>query len=132
MTDHAEGTFEVTSWNEEPGDGLDEAGKVTRARIGQRFAGGITAETVFDSVMTYRDDGTAEFLGYQKVVGRVAGREGSFVLQSIGTFDGKEARARTSVVEGSGKGELAGLRGTGTSAAPIGPSGTFSLDYDLG
>jgi hypothetical protein len=131
MTDHVDGSFEVTSWNEETIDGLDQAGKVTRARIGQRFAGGITAETVFDTVMTYREDGTADFLGFQRVVGRLGGREGSFVLQSIGTFDGKEARATTSVVPDSGRGALAGLRGTGTSVAPIGPSGTYTLDYDL-
>jgi hypothetical protein len=132
MTDHLEGTFEVTSWNEEPADGLEQAGKVTRAKIGQRFAGGVTAETVFDTVMAYREDGTADFLGYQRIVGRVGGREGSFVLRSIGTFDGKEARAATSVVPDSGKGDLAGLRGSGTSVAPIGPSGTYTLDYDLG
>ena len=132
MADHVEGTFEVTSWKEEAAGGLDQAGKVTRARIGQRFAGGIEAETVVETVMTYRDDGTADFLGFQQVVGRIADREGSFVLQSIGSFDGREARATTSVVAGSGTGDLANLRGTGTTAVPLGTSGTFTLDYDLG
>jgi hypothetical protein len=132
MTEHVEGTFEVTSWTEEPADGLDATAKVTRATIGQRLAGGIEATTLSETVMTYRDDGTADFLGFQRVLGQIGRRAGSFVLQTVGTFDGSEARSTTSVVPGSGKGDLANLRGTGTSAAPLGTSGTFTLDYDLG
>jgi hypothetical protein len=132
VTQHLEGTFEVTSWTEEPADGLEETAKVTRATIGQRLAGGIEADTWSETVMTYRDDGTADYVGFQRVIGQIGERAGSFVLQTVGTFDGKEVRATTLVVPGSGKGDLAELRGTGTSAAPSGTSGTFTLDYDLG
>jgi hypothetical protein len=52
-------------------------------------------------------------------------------LQSIGGFDGKVARADVTVVPGSGTGELAGLRGTGTAEVPMGTSGSYTLDYDL-
>ena len=131
MSEHAEGTFEVTSWSEEPADGLEGTAKVTRATFGQRFSGGIEADTVADTVMTYREDGTADYLGYQRVLGRLGGRSGSFVLQSIGGFDGKVARADVTVVPGSGTGELAGLGGTGTVEVPMGTSGTYTLDYEL-
>jgi hypothetical protein len=132
MKEHVEGTFEVTSWTEGPTSELEGAPKVSAAAIGQRFSGGIEADTVTDTVMTYRDDGTAEFVGYQRVVGHIGERKGSFVLQSIGTYDGNEARATVSVVDGSGTADFAGIRGGGTTAAPHGSSGTFQLDYELG
>jgi hypothetical protein len=131
MSEHAEGTFEVTSWSEEQAEGLDGTVKVTRATFGQRFSGGIEADTVADTVMTYREDGTADYLGYQRVLGQLGGRAGSFVLQSIGGFDGKVARADLTVVPGSGTGELAALRGTGTAEVPMGTSGTYALDYEV-
>jgi hypothetical protein len=60
MIQHLEGEFEVTSWSEEPAAGLEGTVKVTTARIGQRFSGGIEAETIADMVMTYRPDETAD------------------------------------------------------------------------
>jgi hypothetical protein len=131
MKEHVEGTFEVTSWDETPAQELEGALKVSLASIGQRFSGGVEAETVTDTVMTYRDDGTADFLGYQRVVGQIGGRKGSFVLQSIGTYDGNEARSSVSVVPGSGTADLVGIDVRGTTAAPHGSTGTFQLDYEL-
>ena len=131
MSEHLEGVFEVTSWSEEQVGGLEGAAKVTTAGIGQRFTGGIEAETRWDMVMTYRDDGTADFVGYQRLQGRIGDKEGTFVLQGLGQFDGTEARTRVEVVPGSATGELAGLRGSGVAVAPMGSTGTFSLDYDL-
>src|SRR5437762_8383515 len=130
MPTHVEGVFEVTSWSEEETTGLEGTAKVTSARIGQRFSGGIEAETVADMVMTYRDDGTADFVGYQRIDGRIGDKAGTFVLQGLGEFDGKEARTRLAVVPGSSTGDLAGLRGSGLAVAPMGSTGTFSLDYD--
>jgi Protein of unknown function (DUF3224) len=128
---HAEGKFEVTSWSEEQAEGLEDTAKVTKATFGQRFSGGIEADTVADTVMTYRPDGTADYVGFQRVSGRLDGRRGSFVFQAVGGFDGQVARADITVVPGSGTDELAGLRGTGTVAVPMGMSGTYSLDYEL-
>ena len=129
---HAEGTFEVTSWSETPAPDLEGAAKVAVASIGQRFAGDVVAETVCDTIMTYREDGTAEFVGYQRVLGQLGGRSGSFVLQGIGTYDGATARTQWSVVPGSATGDLEGLRGTGSAEAPTGPRGSYALDYELG
>ncbi|MGH7862838.1 MAG: DUF3224 domain-containing protein [Candidatus Dormibacteraceae bacterium] len=128
----AEGSFEVTSWAEEQAGGLDETGKVTRATFGQRFTGGIEAETVADMVMTYRDDGTAEFVGYQRFQGRLGDRAGSFVLTATGAFDGSDARTRFEVVPGSGRGQLVGLNGGGVAAVGHGQSaGTYSFDFEI-
>jgi hypothetical protein len=131
VSTHLEGAFEVTSWSEEQVGGLEGAAKVTVAGIGQRFTGGIEAETMWDMVMTYRDDGTADFVGYQRLEGRIGDKEGTFVLQGLGQFDGAEARTRLVVVPGNSTGELSGLRGSGLAVAPMGSTGTFSLDYEL-
>lgn len=131
MSIHLEGAFEVTSWSEEQVGGLEGAAKVTVAGIGQRFTGGIEAETKWDMVMTYRDDGTADFVGYQRLEGRIGDKEGTFVLQGLGEYDGAEARTRLVVVPGNSTGELSGLRGSGLAVAPMGSTGTFSLDYEL-
>jgi hypothetical protein len=131
VSEHAEGKFEVTSWSEEQAEGLDGTAKVTKATFGQRFSGGIEADTIADTVMTYREDGTADYVGFQRVQGSLGGRTGSFVLQAIGRFDGQVARADVTVVPGSGTGELARLRGTGTAEVPMGTSGTYALDYEL-
>lgn len=125
------GSFEVTSWSEEPAADLAGAAKVTVASIGQRFTGGIEAETIADMVMTYREDGTADFVGYQRVRGRIGKDSGSFVLQSVGGYDGNAARSQLTVVSGSATDALAGLEGSGSSEAPPGSTGTFTFDYEL-
>jgi Protein of unknown function (DUF3224) len=131
MATHVESAFEVTAWSEDQASGLEGTARVTVATIGQRFTGGIDAETISDLVMTYRDDGTADFAGYQRVQGRIGGKAGTFVLRGLGEFDGEEARTRLEVVPGSATGDLAGLRGSGLAVAPRGSTGTLSFDYEL-
>lgn len=131
MTQHVEGSFEVTSWSEEQAGGLDGSAKVTTAAIGQRFRGGIEADTITDTVMTYNDDGTAEFVAYQRVVGQLDDKAGSFVLRGIGRYDGHEARTELEVVPGSAQGELSGLTGRGVAVAPHGSTGTYRFDFEL-
>ena len=95
------------------------------------FTWGVEAETSFDAVMTYLDDGSAKYVGHQRVVGKIGDKSGTFVLQGIGTFDGKEARTILEVLEGAYSGDPTGIRGTGSWVALLGSSGTFSLEYEL-
>jgi hypothetical protein len=81
--------------------------------------------------MCYRPDGTADWVGLQRIVGRVGDRSGSFVLTTLGTFDGSRAAGDWSVVPGSGTEELEGLRGTGRIEAPLGGNATYTLEYDV-
>jgi hypothetical protein len=132
MTERTEGTFTVASWDEDTYQELDGKGKLTKARVTYEFTGDLQAQGTWDAVMCYRDDGTAVFTGMQRMVGQIGSRSGSFVLRADGTFEGGEARSAWQVVDGTGTGELAGLRGIGTAVATSSPPGTFSLDYDLG
>jgi hypothetical protein len=127
----ATGGFENTSWDEQPFDERPEAGKLTRAAVGQRFTGDLTATATIQWLMAYRPDGTAEFVGIQRMAGTLGGREGTFVLESRGSFDGGVAKGTLTVITGSGTGGLAGLTGQGTFEAAKGPTGTYTLSYRL-
>jgi hypothetical protein len=129
---HVEGTFKLTSWDEDTYETLEGEAKLTKASITQDFSGDLEAKGSWETIMCYREDGTAAFVGFERFEGRLGDRSGSFIVQTNGTFDGNEARSTWSVVEGSGTGDLRGLRGGGQSAAPHGPNGTYGLDYDLG
>jgi len=61
----------------------------------------------------------------------VGDREGSFVVESHGTYDGELARGRWTIVPGSGTDELRDIQGEGAWEAPHGPEASFELDYDL-
>ena len=81
--------------------------------------------------MTYREDGSATFVGLERVVGRIGGKSGSFVLQRTGVFEGGQAKESYSVVPGSATGELRGLRGDGTSSVGHGMEHPFALRYEM-
>ena len=134
MTSHlASGTFTVGSWEEDTYQDLAGKEKLTKARMGFQLSGDLAGDLVSDSLMYYREDGTAEYTGLQRFTGQIAGRSGTFVMIADGGYDGGEARSTWRVIPGSGTGELAGLAGSGVSVAGAGqPGGTYSLDYELG
>ena len=132
MSTRATGTFKIQNWDEKPYEELEDGRKLTHASVKQAFAGDFEGEGAVEWLMCYRPDQTADFVGLQRIVGQLEGRSGSFVLvQTEGTFDGKVAKGRLSVVPGSGTGELEGLRGTGGFSAPHGGEPSISLDYDF-
>jgi hypothetical protein len=128
------GKFAVASWNEDTYDDravVGEGAKLTRASVGQTYSGDIDGNGTAEWLMSYRADGTAHFVGLQTIGGTVGGRTGSFVLDSIGEFDGSTASGELSVVEGSGAGALAGVTGKGRFTAPMGGEPTWELTLDL-
>jgi len=132
MSVRASATFTVKAWDEKPIVQADAGGKLTRASVAGSYTGEIEGEATSEMVMCYRPDGTAEYVGLERIVGRVGGRAGSFVVRSTGAFDGSQAKATFSVVTGSGTGELTGLSGEGQFAAPHGNLGKLQLEYRLG
>jgi hypothetical protein len=126
VSTQAKGTFKIDSWDEQP-----YADKLTRAQVKATYSGDIEGQGETEWLMCYRDDKTADFVGFQRITGRVGGRPGTFVIESTGAFDGGEAAGPVAVVQGSGTGELAGIVGTGTLSAPMGGEPSVSLDYDF-
>src|SRR5689334_13583714 len=127
----ATGKFEITSWDEQTSRELAGGGKMTRATTTQRYTGELAGDAAAESLMSYLPDGTARFLGLQRIDGKRGGRGGSVVLESAGDFRDGVAAGTLTVLPGSGTGELAGLRGTGRFEAPSGTSGTFTLEYSF-
>jgi hypothetical protein len=131
MRKTADARFTIKSWDEKPygeGQGLP---KLTRASVAKVYSGGIEGQGQAEYLMMYRSDGSATFLGLERVDGRVDGKAGTFVLQRTGVFEAGLAKESYSVIPGSGTGELAGLRGDGGSALGHGTEYPFALDYEL-
>lgn len=124
------GSFELASWDEETYDD-SQAGKMTLATVTQKFSGGVAGEAAVRWLLAYRSDGTARFVGMQKVDGIVEGRTGSFVLETAGDFDRQMARWTATVIPGSGTGELVGLQGSGSFGAEHGPEATYQIEFQL-
>ena len=131
MSTHAQGIFELQSWDENAYLELEGDAKLTRASVVQKFTGDLDGDGSVVWLMCYADDGTARFVGLQHFNGRVGGRSGSFVLETLGSFDGGEAKGTWSILPRSGTGELRGISGTGRFAAPHGPKASVELDYDF-
>ena len=132
MSTHAKGTFTLKSFDEETYRELDGGTKLTRARIVVTMSGALEGEATADHIMYYLPDGTASYTGYQRFVGRIGDRSGSFVQMAVGGYDGTDATTTTTVVTGSGTGELVDIRGEGSTSVGHDGAGTYSFDYELG
>jgi uncharacterized protein DUF3224 len=127
----ANARFAIKGWDEKPYSEVQGLPKLTRATVSKTFSGDMEGESQVDYLMMYRSDGSASFVGLERVVGRLNGKSGSFVLQRIGTFEGGQAKESYSIVSGSGTGELRTLRGEGTSSVGHGSEHPFTLTYEL-
>jgi hypothetical protein len=127
----ASGEFEIASWNEETYHDLEGDAKMTRASVEQTFSGDLSGEGGVEWLMCYGQDGTARFVGLQRFEGTLAGRRGSFVVDSVGDFNGEEAKGAWAVVAGSGTGELLNIKGHGNFNAPMGGTPSWTFDYLL-
>lgn len=131
MKKSANARFAIKAWDEKPyseGQGLP---RLTRASVMKTFTGDIEGEGQVEYLMMYRGDGSATFVGLERVVGRIGGKRGTFVLQRIGVFENGQAKESYSVIPDSATGELQGLRGDGSTAVGHGMEHPFSLNYDL-
>jgi hypothetical protein len=127
----ANARFAIKTWDEKPYSEAEVPPKLTRASVTKTFSGDLEGEGRVEYLMVYRNDGSAAFVGLERITGRLGGRSGSFVLQRTGVFEGGQARESYSVVAGSASGELEGLTGEGSSAVGDGLEHPFALSYEL-
>jgi len=128
----ATGSFTVDSWDEAGYEELEGGAKLTEANVTQTFEGSLAGQGSVRWLMSYRPDGTAQYVGLQRFEGTLDGLRGSFVAETSGNFDNERARWTLTVIPGTGTGELAGLEGSGTFEAPHGGSASFDFDYQVG
>jgi len=128
---NADARFAIKSWDEKPYSEGENLPRLTRASVTKTYTGDIAGDAQVEYLMMYRSDGTAAFVGLERVVGGIGGKDGSFVLQRTGVFEGGQAKESYSVVPGSGTGELRGLTGDGRSSVGHGMEHPFTLSYEL-
>jgi hypothetical protein len=127
----ANARFAIKSWDEKPySEGQDQP-RLTRASVTKTYTGDIDAEGYVEYLMMYRSDGSATFVGLERVVGRMGSKTGTFVLQRNGVFESGLAKESYAVIPGSATGDLQGLRGDGRSAVGHGMEHPFELSYEL-
>ena len=127
----ANGRFAIKSWDEKPYSEGPDLPRLTRASVTKTFTGDIEGESHVEYLMMYRRDGSATFVGLERIDGRIGGRAGTFVLQRTGVFEDGQAKESYSVIPGSGTAELQGLHGEGRSSVGHGMEHPFVLDYDF-
>lgn len=110
---------------EEPAEGP----VLSRIHVEETFSGDIEGEGVVEFLQSANADGSASFVGIERIAGTLAGRRGTFLLQDAGGVEGDVVSGDWFVVPGSGTGELAGLRGTGGFRANLSEGAETFLDY---
>lgn len=131
MNETADARFVIKNWDEQPYSEGPDRPRLTRATVTKSYTGDIEGDGEVVYLMMYRADGSAAFVGLERIVGQIRGKAGTFVLQRVGAFEGGVASESYSVLPGSATGELAGLRGDGGSALGHGAEYPFQLNYEL-
>jgi len=116
--------YEPTAYDE-PAEGP----ALTRIHVEESFAGDISGTGVVEFLQAARPDGSASFVGIERVTGEIGGRAGTFLLQDAGTVRDNVVSGDWFVIPGSGTGQLAGLRGEGGFRANLGEGAQVHLDY---
>src|SRR4051794_14834225 len=93
MTTRANATFEGKSWDEHPFSEIEGGPKLTKASVVNLYHGDIEGEGTLEYLMVYHTAGPVDFVGFERIVGRIGERTGSFVLRHTGTYADGSAKA---------------------------------------
>src|SRR4029079_5118566 len=115
MSTRAAGSFDVTMTPEPQYDGFEGGTVLGRLSLSKTFHGDLeaTGQVLMLSAGT-AIKGSAGYVAIERVVGKLGGRPGTFVLHNSGSMKRGEASLTVTVVADSGTGELVGLAGSMT------------------
>jgi hypothetical protein len=130
MNINGNATLSMKTWDEKPYTEVDSERKLTRTHATFAYEGDLEGEGTLEYLMAYSPNGVGNFVGLERIVGRVGTRTGSFVVQHTGTFEPKSVNTHWSFVPGSGTGELEGLSGGGELV--LMGHGPYSITFDYG
>jgi len=119
-------TFQVGSWDEQEWDAREGVARLTRADVTRSYDGDIEGSSTTTWLMAYAPDGSATFVGLERIAGSLTGRAGTLVLQHVGGYADGAAKATLTIVDGAGTGDLATATGVGSFLAD--PNGTIELE----
>lgn len=128
-TTRANATTAVRIYQQVAYDEPAEGPALSRIHLGELFSGDIEACGTTEFLQSTNADGSASFVGIERVDGTLGGRRGTFLFQNVGTVSGNLVSAEWLVIPGAGTGELKGLRGTGSLRSKLGEGGMVQLNY---
>lgn len=112
MMQRATGSFDVTLTPQPDAGGVGGEG-IARMTIDKRFHGDLDGDSK-GQMLGVRSGSSGGYVAMERVVGTLAGRSGSFVLQHSSTMESGAPNQSITVVPGSGADGLAGLAGSMT------------------
>jgi hypothetical protein len=71
MKKNANARFAIKSWDEKPYSESQDQPRLTRASVTKTYTGDIEGDGQVEYLMMYRADGSAAFVGLERVVGRI-------------------------------------------------------------
>ena len=117
----AKGTYTVNKWEENPYDQISSEMKMTKASVEYLMRGEINGKALVEYLMLYKyfdandqHKSSAIYIGLMRFVGKVQGKDGSFVIEDHGAFENGAASSTLQIISGSGTGELKSIHGTGS------------------
>jgi hypothetical protein len=125
----AKATISVQIYEPVEYDKPDKGPVLAKIHVEETFAGDIEGNGIVEFLQAARADGSASFVGIERVTGKIAGKQGTFLLQDAGTVVGNVVSGDWFVIPGSGTDQLAGLRGEGGFRANLGEGAEVHLDY---
>lgn len=130
-TTRAEGTFTLDTWDAEKPYDEHEGIQLTRVHVEKTFTGGLTGTSTADLITVNSAAGPAAYVGVERFAGGLNGRTGGFVLQHNAGGEDGTPWLTWKIVETTGTGGLAGIKGEGQIV--IGPDGghSYTLAYEL-
>jgi len=126
---NATGRTQVTVYQPVTYDERPDAPKLNEVRLTETFTGDVEGEGTARVLQAQWADGSVRYCTFERIVGAIGGRRGTFLLRVEGTVLGKHNKGAWSVIPGSATGDLRGLRGDGGFEAEHGKQGSWTLDY---
>ena len=93
---HAKGTIQVKTYVPATYDEPAGGPKLVRISVVETFRGDIAGEGRVEFLQMVRGDGSASFVGLERVAGAVGGKSGTFVLQDAGRSPARRSAGRGS------------------------------------
>lgn len=130
----ATAVYSTQAWDRKPWPAAANEGpglKLGRVEMVHSYVGDIEGQGQLQYLFAFDESG-GRFVGLEKVVGSIAGKSGSFILQFTGTTVNDRLQQVLTVVPGSGTGELSNLSGQATMDCDAHQEQyTLVLDYTL-
>jgi hypothetical protein len=126
---HARASTKITVQSSEANPYETTSPTLVEIHISEKFLGDIDGESSVRALQMQRDDKFASMVSMQRFIGKLGGRQGTFVLQGKETVESGKIKALWFVVPGSGTGDLSGLRGEGGFEGDFGKGSDGWLDY---